>query len=197
VAHNGTTSRLQQWYSARCDGEWEHQYGVRIATWKGDVPGWTVEIDVPPRDIELIDHEDGSQESASWTHSEVRFNGAAGPLGLARVLDQFLDRFGASSAGDSAGSTSSVDAIDALQALYAAAPDTTGIEISTLDNPGWCLRIVRTPSCAGVEAFNHVHESDEDEHDWHHVKCEPPNFEAVAGPLHLETVIRCFLSLDA
>jgi hypothetical protein len=195
MARNGTTSRLQQWYLARCDGEWEHGYGVRIATWEDDVPGWTIEINVPPQDIGLIDHDDGDQGRASWTHSEVRFNGSAGPLGLTHVLDQFLDRFGLSSGEDSTGSVDSVDAIGALQALYAAAPDALRIEINTLDNPGWCLHVVPTASTAGVEAFSHMHESDKDEHDWHYVKWEAPNFEAAAGPLHLESIIRKFLSL--
>ena len=33
-------SWLQQWYSAHCDGEWEHGFGVTIATL--DNPGWSV-----------------------------------------------------------------------------------------------------------------------------------------------------------
>jgi hypothetical protein len=32
------------WYSAHCDGEWEHGFGVTIATL--DNPGWSVTIDV-------------------------------------------------------------------------------------------------------------------------------------------------------
>jgi hypothetical protein len=37
-------SWLQQWSSAHCDGEWEHGFGVTIATL--DNPGWSVTIDV-------------------------------------------------------------------------------------------------------------------------------------------------------
>jgi len=35
-------SWLQQWYSAQCDGEWEHGSGITIETL--DNPGWSVEI---------------------------------------------------------------------------------------------------------------------------------------------------------
>jgi hypothetical protein len=37
-------SWLQRWYSAHCDGEWEHGFGVTIETL--DNPGWSVKIDV-------------------------------------------------------------------------------------------------------------------------------------------------------
>ena len=30
----------QQWYQSKCDGTWEHMYGVEIDTL--DNPGWTV-----------------------------------------------------------------------------------------------------------------------------------------------------------
>ncbi|MGW5130404.1 Imm53 family immunity protein [Streptomyces sp. NPDC004135] len=31
----GELSWLEQWYRARCDGHWEHEWGVRIATLSG------------------------------------------------------------------------------------------------------------------------------------------------------------------
>ena len=33
---------LQQWYQSKCDGIWEHMYGVEIDTL--DNPGWTVSL---------------------------------------------------------------------------------------------------------------------------------------------------------
>ena len=35
---------LKNWYASRCDGDWEHQYGVKIDTL--DNPGWIVGIDI-------------------------------------------------------------------------------------------------------------------------------------------------------
>ncbi|GHB54781.1 hypothetical protein GCM10010331_48120 [Streptomyces xanthochromogenes] len=30
--------RLQSWYSAQCNGDWEHEWGIKIDTL--DNPGW-------------------------------------------------------------------------------------------------------------------------------------------------------------
>jgi hypothetical protein len=35
---------LEKWFAARCDGNWEQHYGVRIDSL--DNPGWTLEIDL-------------------------------------------------------------------------------------------------------------------------------------------------------
>ncbi|MHC3815880.1 Imm53 family immunity protein [Streptomyces sp. DT9] len=41
---------LQNWYAQQCDGDWEHEWGVKIATL--DNPGWTIEIDLKETDLE-------------------------------------------------------------------------------------------------------------------------------------------------
>jgi hypothetical protein len=38
------TAWLAEWYIKNCNGDWEHQYGVKIETL--DNPGWHVEIDL-------------------------------------------------------------------------------------------------------------------------------------------------------
>ncbi len=35
---------IEAWYVSHCDGEWEHEFGIRIATI--DNPGWHLEIDI-------------------------------------------------------------------------------------------------------------------------------------------------------
>jgi hypothetical protein len=35
---------LQSWYLSQCDEDWEHEYGVKIATL--DNPGWRVQVDL-------------------------------------------------------------------------------------------------------------------------------------------------------
>ena len=37
-------SLLEKWYADRCNGDWEHQWGVKIGTL--DNPGWTLDIDL-------------------------------------------------------------------------------------------------------------------------------------------------------
>jgi Immunity protein 53 len=39
-----TRELLEKWYRARCNGDWEHQWGVEIGTL--DNPGWRVHIDL-------------------------------------------------------------------------------------------------------------------------------------------------------
>jgi len=35
---------LQNWYKSQCDGDWEHEYGIKIET--VDNPGWYVVINL-------------------------------------------------------------------------------------------------------------------------------------------------------
>jgi hypothetical protein len=41
---------LQSWYQSQCDGDWEHEFGIRIETL--DNPGWHIEIDLTGTDTE-------------------------------------------------------------------------------------------------------------------------------------------------
>lgn len=41
---NDHLMRIQQWYQENCDGDWEHNYGVKLETL--DNPGWTIVIDL-------------------------------------------------------------------------------------------------------------------------------------------------------
>jgi hypothetical protein len=85
---------LQRWYSAQCDGSWEHQYGVKIQTL--DNPGWRVSIDLSdtPLADRLFDETkfQGNKEHEWYScrlNSKV-FEGACGPECLDKVLDIFL-----------------------------------------------------------------------------------------------------------
>ncbi|MEU5895079.1 Imm53 family immunity protein [Streptomyces venezuelae] len=41
---------LQSWYRSQCDGDWKHEFGIRIETL--DNPGWNIEIDLTGTDVE-------------------------------------------------------------------------------------------------------------------------------------------------
>ncbi|GAA3919320.1 hypothetical protein GCM10023084_81910 [Streptomyces lacrimifluminis] len=41
---------LQNWYVQQCNGDWEHEWGVKIAML--DNPGWTVSIDLEETGLE-------------------------------------------------------------------------------------------------------------------------------------------------
>ncbi|MFI8963050.1 immunity 53 family protein [Streptomyces sp. NPDC053493] len=83
---------LQNWYASQCDGDWEHEWGVTIATL--DNPGWTVKINLEETD--LADREYPRQQvtrnerdwMTAWT-SEKTFRIACGPGNLTEALTLF------------------------------------------------------------------------------------------------------------
>jgi hypothetical protein len=50
VTHHSGFGFLAAWYREQCDGDWEHEFGIRIATL--DNPGWDVEVDLTGTDLE-------------------------------------------------------------------------------------------------------------------------------------------------
>jgi hypothetical protein len=96
----GLLTELQDWLSARCDGEWEHAHGVTIRS--TDNPGWWVQIDLvgtpllgkpfpPIRRGGALDHPD--DPPPPWLACSVEdgmFNGAGDPGALAEIVRLFL-----------------------------------------------------------------------------------------------------------
>lgn len=87
-----TIEKLSRWYSRQCNGEWEHQYGVRIET--SDNPGWIVAIDIEKTDLEGVALEPviENRNEGDWLFCEIadkQFlgNGDAGKL--ERILEIF------------------------------------------------------------------------------------------------------------
>ena len=93
---DSTLARLQQWYAAQCDGDWEHGLGIRIDTL--DNPGWRVTIDLAGTDLQgrtFTPIERGLEEDATtdWHCIRVaqnRFEGTGDPTKLAFILDHFM-----------------------------------------------------------------------------------------------------------
>ncbi|MFI7463259.1 immunity 53 family protein [Nonomuraea sp. NPDC049646] len=85
-------SFLQSWYASRCDGDWEHGYGVAIATL--DNPGWHLKInlvDTPLAGTQL-DRLVVERTDDDWLHvwsDGIHFEGACGPLNLGEMLESF------------------------------------------------------------------------------------------------------------
>jgi hypothetical protein len=95
-------SWLQQWYSAQCDGEWEHSFGVTI-----DTPGWSVTICVEGTEPASTPFEPvkTSVSDTNWVHCRVterkegaltrscpnyrRFEGFGGALNLGDIIRIF------------------------------------------------------------------------------------------------------------
>jgi hypothetical protein len=89
---------LMQWYSAQCNGEWEHAYGVVIETL--DNPGWLLKIDLSYTDLAGMPFQtvafnmqtpDGDP-AASWHHCKVEgglFQASCGAHDLITILSVF------------------------------------------------------------------------------------------------------------
>lgn len=85
--------RLQSWYAARCDGEWEHQRGVVIGTL--DNPGWNVEVSLVGTPLEGRPFADRIEERSEedWVHFRVKdgvFRGYGGAENLVEMVEFFL-----------------------------------------------------------------------------------------------------------
>jgi len=86
-------ARLQRWYKDRCDGEWEHSYGIAIGTL--DNPGWSMRIDLaetPWEDIEDCGCLNDRSEH-NWTDYRIadrKFQGYCGIDNLPELLDAFF-----------------------------------------------------------------------------------------------------------
>ena len=89
-------SRLEQWYSARCNGLWEHQWGVDIGTL--DNPGWTLDIDLwetsaQDRVLERVRIERSKNDWISYWVEKNKFHAAMGPRNLTECIDIFCNWF--------------------------------------------------------------------------------------------------------
>ncbi|MCC7418876.1 MAG: immunity 53 family protein [Planctomycetaceae bacterium] len=95
-----TLLRLEEWYAAQCDGNWEHQYGVHIGTL--DNPGWLVRVDLVGTSLEgqtFIEVSEGvgidcHPVQSRWIHCAVRdgaWRGAGDEQQLLRILKLFLE----------------------------------------------------------------------------------------------------------
>jgi hypothetical protein len=83
---------LQNWYLAKCDGDWEHEFGISIETL--DNPGWMVTIDLSNTILEgieipytLLDKADNDWIGYSIV-SNV-FKGSGDPKKLMRIIEEF------------------------------------------------------------------------------------------------------------
>lgn len=84
---------LEEWFSAQCDEDWEHSYGLSIETI--DNPGWHVEIDLLDTawmDIS-IPFSRTERSDSDWIQIEVhegKFIGSGGTRNLGEILRRFL-----------------------------------------------------------------------------------------------------------
>lgn len=90
--HNDSLAWLMSWYARHCDGDWEHEHGVKIETL--DNPGWSVSIDLVGTDFEALEvtQERVNRTENDWFHIRTRdgrLEGHGGPGNLVEILQRF------------------------------------------------------------------------------------------------------------
>jgi hypothetical protein len=87
-------SRLNDWYSGQCDGDWEHRYGITIETL--DNPGWRMRIDLigtPLLDRADFKKHDNEGDPRRWMvlrKNGAIFEAAGAPETLSGLIAGFL-----------------------------------------------------------------------------------------------------------
>jgi hypothetical protein len=87
---------LEKWYADRCDGDWEHQWGIEIGTI--DNPGWTLKIDLMKTTkqdavLQTTRIERSERDWIMYWVAENRFQAACGPENLSEVIALFIAWF--------------------------------------------------------------------------------------------------------
>jgi hypothetical protein len=85
---------LEAWYLAQCNGDWEHEYEIRIGNL--DNPGWTVSIPLADTDLQDVPFAEINDMAPvrDWLHCWVeddQWRADGGPLMLTPMLRRFLD----------------------------------------------------------------------------------------------------------
>jgi hypothetical protein len=93
-------SLLERWYSARCNGTWEHGYGVKIDTI--DNPGWTVRIGLhgTAKQNSKLERVKLDRTEDNWIHyrtEKSEFHIRCGARNLSEAIQLFVDGFDSNS----------------------------------------------------------------------------------------------------
>ena len=83
---------LQAWYAEHCDGDWEHDTGITIASL--DNPGWRLRINLVGTELDGLPYERTEVERGDhdWLQTWVgdgAFQAACGPLNLGEAIYAF------------------------------------------------------------------------------------------------------------
>lgn len=91
---NNILKWLEEWYASQCDGEWEHENGLKIST--VDNPGWFIEIDLTLTEIESLEIlndtiENGENDWYFYNVKDKKFMAGGDPSKLSFLLEKFKE----------------------------------------------------------------------------------------------------------
>ena len=83
---------LQDWFRSQCDGDWEHETGIRIETL--DNPGWRMRVNLVGTPLEgetqdWVRHDESDDVWLFWRSDGLEFDAACGPRDLHRSIAAF------------------------------------------------------------------------------------------------------------
>lgn len=92
VTANDALEFLTTWFARQCDGDWEHDLGIRIETL--DNPGWSVDVRIGDTALQGLVTEWHKQEQSPdewlhWRSTGDMFEARCGPMNLSDALDAF------------------------------------------------------------------------------------------------------------
>lgn len=87
-------TKLQAWYGAQCNGEWEHQYGISIGNI--DNPGWCLKVDLTNTISQAAEFTEVNFSRSDTDWVVIRKNGNVleafgGVYNLEEMVNIFLD----------------------------------------------------------------------------------------------------------
>jgi hypothetical protein len=87
---------LQKWFIDRCNGDWEHSWGITIETL--DNPGWIIKINLHDtvrayEDLDQVKIQRGENDWVMYKVENAQFVGSCGPLNLGETIGIFLNWF--------------------------------------------------------------------------------------------------------
>jgi hypothetical protein len=83
---------LQHWYSAQCNGDWEHSNGVKIDTL--DNPGWMLAVDLVGTSLQNkpftpLNFDASDRDWMSVRVEDSKFKGAGDSTKLEKLIEVF------------------------------------------------------------------------------------------------------------
>lgn len=85
---------LEDWYNRQCDGDWEHDHGIRIENL--DNPGWTIHINLKDTELEYLKLrvDDTERSEEDWFHYRIEngeYFAGGDPNKLLFLLEKFKE----------------------------------------------------------------------------------------------------------
>lgn len=214
---NGHIEWLERWYQSQCNGEWERQYGIHIRT--VDNPGWFITINLTGTAYQNFSFNNIKieQNDNDWFFCILRdanFEASGSPFNLSIIIGifrswiencqknrQIVNKFDPDYEYHDPKKQLHIDSwtlneLMWLQKWYFSQCDGDwehiyGINIQTINKPGWLLSIEIEQTELETKPFNTI-SADISGDDWMNCYLEKNIFHGCSSPRNLSKMLRIF-----